>query len=239
MEKSTAVANENQVASVSLVTPFKTQRKKPVSAGSGTRKLSQFGVSRRMDTATSYRREWMTLLLAACVFFAAHGMQGQASAAASATSPSTSPASTGQNPAAQGPGAGAPVAADALPAWDVSTVKPSSSDARGSMIQFAPDGIRITNVPLNVDVREAFGVEDDHLLGMPSWAKTAMFDIEAKVAPEDAPRLKGMKVEQRREMWVALLEGRFGLKFHHETKELPVYELVVAKGGAEDAGVEA
>jgi uncharacterized protein (TIGR03435 family) len=100
------------------------------------------------------------------------------------------------------------------------------------MIQFTPDGIKITNMPLWTIVREAFGLNDDHLFGGPGWSKTSMFDLEAKVAPEDAPKLKALKMDQMRPMLVALLEERFGLKYHHETRDLPMYELVVAKGGA-------
>ncbi len=100
------------------------------------------------------------------------------------------------------------------------------------MFQITPDGIKITNVQLWMAVREAFGLENDRLLGGPAWAKTTAFDIEAKVAPDDAPKLKALKMEQRRQMMVALLEERFGLKYHHETRDLPMYELVVAKGGA-------
>jgi len=131
-------------------------------------------------------------------------------------------------PAPATPAGTAPVT---LPPWDVSTIKPASPDARGSMFQFTPDGIKITNVPLWAMVREAFGLNDDHLFGGPSWAKTSMFDIEAKVSREDAPKLKDLKMDQRRPMVVALLEERFGLKYHHETRELPEYELLVAKGG--------
>jgi len=141
-------------------------------------------------------------------------------AATPATNPAPPPA-----PVAEG---AAPVA---LPAWDVSTVKPSSPDARGSMIQFTSDGIKITNVSLWAIVREAFGLNDDHLFGGPGWSKTSMFDLEAKVAPDDAPKLKALKMDQMRPMVVALLEERFGLKYHHETRDLPMYELVVAKGG--------
>lgn len=126
------------------------------------------------------------------------------------------------------PAVAAPVAP---PAWDVSIIKPSSPDARGSMIQLTADGVKITNVPLWTTVREAFGLNDDHLFGGPGWAKTSFFDIEAKVAPEDAPKLKALNAAQRRQMMVALIEERFGLKYHHETRDLPMYELVVAKGG--------
>jgi uncharacterized protein (TIGR03435 family) len=100
------------------------------------------------------------------------------------------------------------------------------------MFNVTPDGIKITNVPLDVMVREAFGLEPDRVIAGPGAAKmSSNFDIEAKVAPEDAPKLKELKFEQRRLMLVALLEERCGLKYHHETRDLPMYELVVAKGG--------
>lgn len=99
------------------------------------------------------------------------------------------------------------------------------------MFQITSDGMKITNVPLWMMVREAFGLENDRLFGGPSWAKTTAFDVEAKVSPEDALKLKALKMEERRQMMVSLLEERFGLKYHHETRDLPMYELVVAKGG--------
>ncbi len=150
----------------------------------------------------------------------------QAGAAVPQAANPTSPPSPAAPAAA--PAGAAPVA---LPAWDVSTIKPSNPDARGSMIQLTTGGIKITNVPLWMTLREAFGLQDDRLFGGPGWAKTTAFDIEAKVAPEDALRLKALTPAQRRQMLVALLEERFGLKFHHETRELPMYDLVVAKGG--------
>jgi uncharacterized protein (TIGR03435 family) len=62
-------------------------------------------------------------------------------------------------------------------------------------------------------------------------AKSDRFDIEAKVSADGAPRLKGLKIDQRRAMVVELLEDRFGLKFHHETRDLPMYSLVIANSG--------
>jgi len=124
-----------------------------------------------------------------------------------------------------------PQAAAVPPAFDVSTVKPSKPEQMGSMLQLTDDGISITHFPLHTILCGAFGTEDDHILDEPGWSRSAMFDIEAKVAPEDAPKLKGLSRDQRYQMLVPLLEERFGLKFHHETRELPVYTLVVAKGG--------
>ncbi len=177
-----------------------------------------------MDKVTRSPGPCAIAFLTASVFLAVRGLQAQANPHAPA--PSAPPAGASQSQAAQ-----TPAGAAALPVFEVSTVKPGNPDHRGSMLMFTPDGMSITGVPLLMIVREAFGVEDDHVLGEPSWTKTAMFDIEAKVAPEDAPMLKDLKMNQRRQMLVPLLEDRFQLKFHHETRELTVYELVVAKGG--------
>lgn len=80
-------------------------------------------------------------------------------------------------------------------------------------------------------LQTAFGVEDDRIMGAPSWVNTNRYDIEAKVAPEDAPRLDRLKGEDRNAMLIPLLTERLNLKYHHATRELPMFALVVAKGG--------
>lgn len=99
-------------------------------------------------------------------------------------------------------------------------------------VQFTPDGISITGLPLHMLIREAFGVSNDRLLGEPGWVNSARYDIEAKVDAADAPKLDKVEMEQRWAMMRPLLEDRFGLKFHHETRQLNEYVLVVAKGGS-------
>jgi uncharacterized protein (TIGR03435 family) len=93
------------------------------------------------------------------------------------------------------------------------------------------DGVSMTGMPMHVIVREAFGVTNDRLFGEPGWVSTERYSLEAKIAPEDAPRLKGLTPQQRWEMLLPVLEERCALKFHHETRELTVYALVVAKDG--------
>jgi uncharacterized protein (TIGR03435 family) len=58
----------------------------------------------------------------------------------------------------------------------------------------------------------------------PDWLKTTMYDIQAKIP-------SGATAVEVPEMLRTLLEDRFGLKIHHESKDQPVYALVVAKGG--------
>jgi uncharacterized protein (TIGR03435 family) len=69
----------------------------------------------------------------------------------------------------------------------------------------------------------AFDLRPNELVA-PDWIHQTIFNIEAKVPA-------GAKREQFRDMMQNMLKDRFGLKFHREPKELPGYELVVAKGG--------
>jgi uncharacterized protein (TIGR03435 family) len=71
--------------------------------------------------------------------------------------------------------------------------------------------------------------------GAPAWIDKARFAIEAKM-PENSPAYTRSQFMQGRApqldlMLQALLEDRFKLKVHWETKELPVYALTVGKNG--------
>jgi uncharacterized protein (TIGR03435 family) len=62
------------------------------------------------------------------------------------------------------------------------------------------------------------------IVGAPSWLNSEHFDIEA--------RAEGNPAEDRIMLMVqSMLEDRFQLKIHHETRELPVFILTAAKGG--------
>lgn len=120
-----------------------------------------------------------------------------------------------------------------LPPFDVVSVKPHKDEGMRMRISymFTPDGVTADGMPLDQLLRNAFDLPPDRILNEPEWAKSSRFDIAAKVAPEDAPKLKGLKPDERRSMMLPVLQDRFGLKFHHETRELEVYSLEVAKGG--------
>jgi uncharacterized protein (TIGR03435 family) len=98
-------------------------------------------------------------------------------------------------------------------------------------VVFTPDGLLDEGVPLNIIVRAAFDVSDDRVLGLPDWARREPYYIEAKVDPVDVPRFDGVTKQQKWAMVLALFEDRLALRFHHETREEPVYTLVIAKGG--------
>ena len=119
-----------------------------------------------------------------------------------------------------------------LPKYDVASIKPYRADDGRVSIMLTPDGVSMQGAPMRMLLQQAFGVEDDRILGEPAWAKTNRYNIEAKVEPEQAPKLKDLKGEQRDAMMLQLLIDRFNLKYHHEQRELPMYGLVVAKGGS-------
>jgi uncharacterized protein (TIGR03435 family) len=116
-------------------------------------------------------------------------------------------------------------------AFEVVSVKPNKGDSMQMRIMMTPDGISLIGIPLHMMLREAFGVSNDRLTGEPGWVNTERFDIEAKVAAEDVATLKNLKPAERIAMLLPVFQERFGLKFHHETKDLTVYALVIAKGG--------
>jgi uncharacterized protein (TIGR03435 family) len=132
------------------------------------------------------------------------------------------------SPAAGGKAADAAIV---IPQFEVISVKPSKQTT-GSRVQFTPDGMRGTGVNVRFLLYEGYGgINHDQVQGEPGWTNTDAFDIEAKVAPADVPTLAKMTFEQRRTMFQSILAERFKLVVHHETREMPVYVLTVAKGG--------
>jgi uncharacterized protein (TIGR03435 family) len=122
-------------------------------------------------------------------------------------------------------GLGAAALFAASPAFEAASVKPVPVDARVPL-DFRITGGRLisTNWTLDLLMREAYGLRSSQISGGPNWVNSDRFSIEA-VASGDPGR------EQMLLMLQGLLEDRFKLKVHRETKEGNVYVLSVAKGG--------
>lgn len=120
--------------------------------------------------------------------------------------------------------------------FDVASVKPAKSPDGPWRLSNTNDGLDGLNVPLLYLIQSAYGVfEKDRLLGVPSWASSENFDITAKMDPATVDALQKLSKEQRSaailQMFQGLMADRFKLRVHHETRELPIYLLVVAKSG--------
>ena len=120
------------------------------------------------------------------------------------------------------------------PSFEVVSVKPGAPGTgfRGG----GPRGnsLSITNAPLRMLVQMAYQrgsapgpAMQLQVIGAPNWMDTEPFDVQAKADCSGGaiPR------EQMQLMIQSLLEERFQLKAHYETRELPIYNLVVAKDG--------
>jgi uncharacterized protein (TIGR03435 family) len=118
------------------------------------------------------------------------------------------------------------------PQFEVASVKPHSASA-GSLNAIARDPGLLTYTGMTVRglIREAYGLKVYPLSIGPDALATDRYDVIAKVSP-DASK------ERRMLMLQALLAERFRLVVHRETKELPVYKLVIVKGGPKFRAVE-
>lgn len=123
------------------------------------------------------------------------------------------------------------VTATPLPVYDAIAIHENKSAIMMSSARWGGDAFTATNTTLTMLLMDAYGIRQDLMSGLPSWARSFHFDINAKVSDPDPDVMKKLSREQRRAMMVTLLTDRFHLKAHIETKTLPVYDLVIAKGG--------
>jgi uncharacterized protein (TIGR03435 family) len=81
-------------------------------------------------------------------------------------------------------------------------------------------------------IEAAYGIlEPRRILGAPDWATTVSYDIEAKVSAEDVAAFSALSRDEKLRMLQPLLAERSRLKAHIEQREIPIYQLVVVKGG--------
>jgi uncharacterized protein (TIGR03435 family) len=94
---------------------------------------------------------------------------------------------------------------------------------------------RTGNLSIRDLIQYAYNLPKSQILGGPQWLNSAMYDIDAKSDPEQDAKLKSVSSEdaaqQKRLMVQALLADRFALVAHHESRELPIYNLVLTKDG--------
>jgi uncharacterized protein (TIGR03435 family) len=119
--------------------------------------------------------------------------------------------------------------------FDVATVKPAAlptPNGRGMIMIGRPTGGPGTNDPgrihypftnLKTLLQNAYDVKDFQISG-PDWLATERFDIQATMPPETTK-------EQFKVMLQNLLAERFKMTVHRETKELPMYSMIVGKSG--------
>jgi uncharacterized protein (TIGR03435 family) len=111
------------------------------------------------------------------------------------------------------------------PEFEVASIRPAAPITQAVNAGMRMDGAQVNWAQLTLRdyIAAAYKVKDYQIQG-PDWMASARFDITAKLP-------SGVRQEQVPEMLGALLADRFLMKLHRESKEFPVYGLVVGKGG--------
>ena len=117
-------------------------------------------------------------------------------------------------------------AQNARPTFDVISIKPNVSGSRASGENTQHGRLTVVNDTVKELVQLAYGVKDFQITGGPGWLESARYDIVATTGTGD-----DLSDERLGPLLQSLLEDRFGLRAHRETKESTVYSLVVTKGG--------
>jgi uncharacterized protein (TIGR03435 family) len=118
-----------------------------------------------------------------------------------------------------------PMPADAKPKFDVVTVKPSDPNRPGKLFTIRGRHMMTINTSVNDLITFGYGIQLKQLANAPAWMDEK-YDIDG--VPDVAGQPNG---QQMRLLVQDALVQRFGLTFHHEQRELPVYALTLAKGG--------
>ena len=121
------------------------------------------------------------------------------------------------------------------PVLEVASVR--KGGALGTHRGFTISGSRVNLVGFTLRdmILDAYNLKPYQLLGISDWMKLESYDIAARAGGEFSDRAGGnteLTREQARAVLQAVLTSRFQLKVHRETKDIPVYSLVIGKNGS-------
>ena len=112
----------------------------------------------------------------------------------------------------------------ARPAFEVVSIKPSSSGSRVSSVSIPPRGrVAVVNTTLDALITHAYDLRRFELVGGPAWIGEDRFDVQATPPEGDDQALSVARMR-------TLLAERFKLRTHRETRDLPVYALMTQHG---------
>jgi uncharacterized protein (TIGR03435 family) len=113
----------------------------------------------------------------------------------------------------------------APPQFEVASIKPSpSTNAQRAPMSTDPARIAYNSFSPKILLQIAYKMPEWGIAGGPNWLDSDRYDVAAKIPP-------GASSDQVPVMLQALLAERFHLSIRRETRQLPVYELTIAKNG--------
>jgi uncharacterized protein (TIGR03435 family) len=124
---------------------------------------------------------------------------------------------------------------DAPPlSFDVASVKVSHGTPN---LHFTatPGALHVTSITIKDLIDVAYEIKEIQLVGAPDWVNTERYDIDTKldesVAQEEAKLPAAQQATRLHLRLQSLLADRFKLKISHASKDLPIFAIVLAKGG--------
>jgi uncharacterized protein (TIGR03435 family) len=112
--------------------------------------------------------------------------------------------------------------------FEVATVKLTDPNFGGILIQFPGGTLSLRGFTVKDIIGFAYDLDNRQIMNVPKALESERFDVVGKA---DKPLTPGTPSAEVKQMVQALLTERFQLKFHRETRDIPVYVLTVAKGG--------
>ncbi|MBV9158433.1 MAG: TIGR03435 family protein, partial [Acidobacteriaceae bacterium] len=120
------------------------------------------------------------------------------------------------------------------PKFEAASVKSCEAFSNGHSLELAAETFRSECTTLERLIEQAYGLFGNGrmdpgsslmVIGGPAWTMSDLYEIEAKAqGPQSRAMMNGPMLQ-------ALLEDRFGLKFHREVRDVPVYALTVGDRG--------
>lgn len=122
---------------------------------------------------------------------------------------------------------------ESKPGFEAASIKPAAaSPTQSSTLNTDPGRVTATNWPLRFYIMWAYGVKtDSQIVGGPSWIAFDRYDIVATLATADPSKSKQENDDRIRLAFQTLLEDRFHVVVHRESKPGTGYALTVAKNG--------
>ena len=124
------------------------------------------------------------------------------------------------------------IPADATLTFDVASVKPNKTGDRRVSAVSEPNGrFTMTNVPAQLMLVIAYQLQPYQIVGAPSWLQSEHYDLIAK-PPDGQPAASGDTAGPGPLQFMLrnMLADRFKLKVHTETREMPIFALVLSRG---------
>jgi len=118
------------------------------------------------------------------------------------------------------------MAANANPAFEVATIKPSEPGRQGKGFTVRGPDVLTINTSLSDLITMAYNLHARQVIGLPAWAESDKYDITGRPESPGQPSVDQLKI-----MIQKLVVDRFQLKFHQEKKELSVYAITPIKAG--------